>query len=432
MKLKRIIGLAASVAVLGIVGFAGYVQYDLHRSYETPEGPALSDAELAAKVKRGQYVATLSDCVACHTAPGGAPFAGGYEMATPFGTILASNITQDKETGIGTWTKGRFDAAVRHGKGRSGYLYPAMPYPAYVKISNDDLDDLWAYMKTIAPVKKEVVENQLPFPFSMRWILAGWNILFFHGEPTDSQNSKSPELARGQYLVNGPGHCVTCHTPKNPFGADTSDYLQGSNLGAWYASDLSNNSHTGLGSWSVDDLTTYLRRGSNRVAVASGPMVEAIENSTQHMTDADLTAIATYLKSLKATPSAKPAAVASSDSHFSTGKRIYEANCIACHVSNGQGVRDMIPALAGNPQLQAGDTASMLNVLLGGAPGANTHANPTAAGMPRFDWKLKDEQIADLLTYIRNDWGNAAPAVTVETVAKARKATGAAEYLGRP
>ena len=417
------------LAVLGALGYTALVQYDVHKSYPQAIQPE-NGAALQAQIKRGEYVARLSDCTACHTAHGGKPFAGGYKLETPFGDILSSNITSDKETGIGNWTQEQFDRAVRHGIGSHGHLYAAMPYNAYAKLTDQDLTDLWTYIRTIPPVKKDVVENQLPFPFNQRWTLAGWNLMFFRDRVFGPDVSHSDQLNRGQYLVDGPGHCASCHTAKNFLGGDSSAYLQGGTLEGWHAPDLTSNPHTGLGSWSQEDIVSYLRSGTNRNAASSGPMTEAIENSTQYMTQSDQEAIASYLKSLPASSLKKPVAISGNDNAMKVGKKVFESQCNACHVSDGSGIRNMIPALANNPQINAEDPSSLLNVVLNGSEGPFTHANPTSAGMPDFAWKLSDSNIADVMTYIRNSWGNAAPAISANDVAKARQDMKAQPWLG--
>lgn len=426
---RTAVGIGA-VVVVGLAGYFGYVEYGLQKSYPQairPEtGTALND-----QIKRGEYVSRLSDCTACHTAQGGKPFAGGYKLATPFGTILSSNITSDKETGIGNWTQEQFDRAVRHGVGSHGYLYAAMPYNAYAKLTDQDLTDLWTYIRAVPAVNNKVVENQLPFPFNQRWTLAGWDLLFVDDSPFKPSADKSAEINRGAYLVEGPGHCASCHTAKNFLGGDSSDYLQGGVLEGWHAPDLTPNPHVGLGSWSNEEIVSYLRSGANSTAVSSGPMTEAIENSTQYMTQSDLQAIASYLKSLPASGLTRPAPVSGTDKAMVVGKKVYDANCAACHVSDGSGIRHMIPTLAGNPQINSSDPSSLLNVVLKGSQGPFTHANPTAAGMPEFGWKLSDDNIADVMTYIRNSWGNAAAPVTTETVTKTRQSLHAQEWQGQ-
>ena len=423
-------GIAIGVVVVaGLVGYASYTAYGLNKSW--PQAlKSETGAGLQEQIKRGEYVSRLSDCTACHTQQGGKPFAGGYHIQTPFGEILSSNITSDKETGIGNWTQEQFDRAVRHGIGSHGYLYAAMPYNAYAKLTDRDLTDLWAYVRTIPAVKKKVVENQLPFPFNQRWTLAGWNLLYVKGGVFQPSANQSDEINRGAYLVEGPGHCASCHTAKNLLGGDSSDYLQGGALDGWHAPDLTPNPHTGLGSWSREDIVSYLQTGTNNTAVSSGPMTEAIENSTQYMTRPDLEAIASYLKTLPASESVKPGPVSNGDTAMVVGKKVFDSQCAACHVSDGSGIRHMIPTLASNPQVNAADPSGLLNVVLKGSQGPFTHANPTAAGMPAFAWKLSDDNIADVMTYIRNSWGNAAAPVTPENVKKARENLKAQAWMG--
>ncbi|CAM3714267.1 Nicotinate dehydrogenase subunit B [Pseudomonas reidholzensis] len=424
--------LAAVALGCGLIGFAGFAAWAKHgESQRFAAIPPALLGESVAQIERGRYVAAMADCAACHTVPGKPEYAGGYSLQTPFGSIQASNITQDPETGIGSWSLEQFDKAVRHGIGRHGYLYPAMPYPAYAKMSDADITDLWAYIKTVEPVHQTVVENQLPFPYNQRFLLAGWNLLFFKDQPFTPQAGVSAQVNRGDYLVNGPGHCAACHTGKNLLGGDLAGALHGGTLQGWHAPDLTPNPHVGLGKWASDDLVRYLKTGSNHQAAASGPMLEAVENSTQHLTDADLYAIAAYLQQLPASAEQPGPAIAADDPQMVTGKRVVESQCEACHRRDGHGVRNMIPALRDNAQVNARDAASLINIVLRGAEGPVTAGNPTGAGMPRFDWKMADEDIAAALTYIRNSWGNSAARVSAADVSRARTALGAEAWLMR-
>ena len=374
------------------------------------------------QVERGRYIAIAADCVACHTSPGNGSFAGGYKLVTPFGAIFSSNITPDKETGIGSWTREQFEQALRKGKGSHGNLYPAMPYTAYAKMTDQDVDDLWAYMKSLPPVKHKVIENQLPFPFNIRLSLIFWNWMFFNSSTLASRSTDTNEVRRGRYLVEALEHCGTCHTTKNALGGDKKGHdFQGARLQGWFAPDITPNDYVGLGTWTTEDIVSYLKTGTNRLMAASGPMTEAIVNSTQHLTEQDLHAIAAYLKTVSPSSVKPPPPVAVSDPTMRLGKRLYETQCQACHISSGEGVRHMIPALARNPAIQAQDPSSLVNVVLKGGPGPATQTNPTGAAMPGFDWKLSDSQIAAVLTYIRNSWGNAATVVSADTVGKMRK-----------
>jgi mono/diheme cytochrome c family protein len=383
------------------------------------------DADPAA-VKRGAYVAIAADCAACHDAPGSAEqFAGGYDLRTPFGTIVSSNITPDRETGIGNWTERDFFRAVRHGKSPTGLLYAAMPYNAYVKMTDGDMHDLWTYMRTVKPVNRRVVSDQLPFPFNVRLVNLGWNLLFFDNRPYVTDPAQSPAWNRGRYLVDGLEHCGACHTPKNLLGGDRGGaYLQGGTLQGWYAPEIAGNAHVGLGSWSTDDITAYLRDGSNRASVASGPMAEAVENSTQHLVADDLQAIAGYLKSVPGSTGTAPVALGATDPLMVRGRKVFDINCSACHASTGQGVQGMVTGFAGNPGTQSPAVGSLLNSVLNGGRAAATASNPTGAGMPSFAWKLGDDDVAAVLTFVRNSWGNAAAPVTGEAVRAMRESTG--------
>ena len=374
-----------------------------------------------AAVERGRYVALAGDCVACHTAgKTSAPFAGGLALKTPFGKLVASNITQDVATGIGSWTEEEFTRAVRQGKGKHDEnLYPAMPYNAYVKTSDADMHDLWMYMKTIKPVDNKVVSNQLPFPFNIRLMMFGWNLFFFDNSPYKPDGSQSVEWNRGAYLVHGLAHCAACHTGKNFLGGDSSDAFQGGTLAGWYAPEITG-SKAGLGDWSVAQTVEYLKTGGNSITMASGPMAEAVENSTQHMTTADLTAIAVYMKSLPGSTASRPAPIAQTDSQMVLGAKVFDISCAACHTSGGKGLDGLVTALGGNSALQAKVDTNLINAVLRGTNPAVTQGKPTGAAMPGFAWKLSDAQIAAVGTYVRNSWGNAAPAVTADSVAKAR------------
>src|SRR5690348_12894021 len=268
-------------------------------SFLLPAAAATIDKQDFDQVERGRYLAVASDCAACHTVPGsGHDFAGGRAIETPFGLLLAPNITPDPLTGIGAWTNDEFVNALTRGTGRHDErLYPAMPYTYYTKLSRDDALAIRAYLNTIPAVQNAVKSNQLPFPLNIRTGLMAWDALFFTAGAFKPNPNKSAEWNRGAYLVEGPGHCGMCHTPKNFLGADdTGNALQGGVLQGWFAPDLTGDPRRGLGSWSADDIVAYLKTGHNRISFATGPMSEVISDSTSHMTDADLKAIAAYLK----------------------------------------------------------------------------------------------------------------------------------------
>ncbi|MDH0293501.1 cytochrome c [Pseudomonas sp. GD04087] len=373
-------------------------------------------------VEKGRYLAVVGDCTACHTLPGGAPFAGGVAIETPFGKLLGANITPDPETGLGRWSFEDFQAVMSTGHSRGGKrLYGAMPFTAYTKVRREDNLALWAYLQTLQPVHNPVETNQLPFPFSVRTSLIGWNWLnFTQGEFVPSAE-KSAQWNRGAYLVEGLGHCGTCHTPKNLIGGDDNKrFLAGANLQGWVAPDITANPHGGIGQWSTEDLVQYLKTGANRFDIASGPMAEAVENSTQHWSDEDLMAVAVYLKD-GPTAGKAPPPLAADTAAMVSGKAIYADRCSACHVGNGEGVRNLFPKLAAAPLVNNDDPTSLIHVVLAGSRAGGTDAAPTAPAMPSFAWNLSDDNIADVLTYVRNTWGNAAPAVSASDVAHLRE-----------
>jgi mono/diheme cytochrome c family protein len=378
------------------------------------------------EIARGRYLAILGDCAACHTNPGGKPYAGGEAIDTPFGVVASANITPDVETGIGAWSDDDFVSALQKGRGKDGIrLYPAMPYPYFAKMSRDDILAIRAYLDTLEPVHQAIKTDQLPFPFKLRIGMLFWNALFFDGTPFQPVAGKSDEWNRGAYIVEGPGHCGACHTPKNFLGGDkTSDALHGATLQGWFAPDLAGNKRSGLGNWSSDDIVAYLKSGQNAHAAATGTMAQVIEDSTSQMHDDDLKAIATYLKDLPAPQQTTPQAIAATDPAMKTGQAIYVDNCAACHAGNGAGVANLIPPLKNSATVQSPDPTTLSRVLLHGTQNVATATAPTGPSMPAFGWKLTDPQAAAVLTYIRNSWGNAAPAVDARQVNKLRSPSG--------
>ena len=381
------------------------------------------DSQSFDRIERGRYLAVLGDCTACHTAPDGQPFAGGLALQTPFGTLVAQNITPDRETGIGNWTEDEFVAALHDGRGHNGTrLYPAMPYPAYTKMTDDDVRAIRAYLATVAPVRNKVISNQLPFPLNIRLAMVFWNALNFNPGRYQSNPDKSVEWNRGAYIVEGAAHCGTCHTPKTLFGGDkTATPLAGATLQGWFAPNITTDPHKGIGGWSKDDLVQYLKTGTNSWTLASGPMAEAISHSTSKMTDEDIAAIATYLKdsgSGGSTP--KPVPIAADDKVMRVGAAIYKDSCAACHKDTGAGESHLFPRLSGNANVQSDDPTTLVRIVLQGTRAVSTPSMPTGPAMPAFDWRLNDAQVAAVLTYIRNNWGNAAAAIPASTIASQR------------
>jgi mono/diheme cytochrome c family protein len=405
---------AAAFAVLSGCSF-GATQVETAR--------AATDSQDFPTIERGRYLAVVGDCAACHTTPGsGQQFGGGRAIETPFGTILAPNITPDRETGIGAWSDDAFVGSLLDGTGRAGeHLYPAMPYTYFTRMSRDDARAILAYLKTVPPVHNRVVSNQLPFPFDIRASLIAWNALFFTPGRLQPHADKTAEWNRGAFLVEGPMHCGLCHTPKNLLGGDkSSEPLQGYSLQGWFAPDITNDRYRGLGGWSTDQIVAYLKTGHNDLAAASGPMAEEVSLSSSHMTDADLHSIAVYLKDGPGSRVEKPEAVAGNDPAMKVGGAIYADECSACHAPKGEGVAGLIPALAGSAAVQSREPTSLLHVVLRGTRSVGTQGAPTASAMPPFGWLLDNDQVAAVTTYVRNAWGNAAPSVGSGDVSRAR------------
>ncbi|MDR5827600.1 cytochrome c [Caballeronia sp. LP006] len=403
-----------------------------------------ADASADALVARGAYLAKAGDCVACHSAPRGKPMTGGLPMMTPLGAIYTTNITPDPDTGIGRYTEEDFAKALREGVAKDGHnLYPAMPYPSYAKINDEDMHALYAYfMHGVAPIKQANREPDFKWPLTMRWPLKLWNMVFLEKGVYRDKAGKDVAWNRGAYLIQGLGHCGSCHTPRGiafqEKGLDetSSVYLSGGLLDNWFASNLTAEHNTGLGRWSEQDIATFLKTGANGHASAFGAMTSVINNSTQAMNDSDVAAMASYLKSLPAAGGngnapysydakatkvslARPAA---SDS----GARVYTAYCMHCHGVDGRGFAPMLAPLAGNPNVLEKDASSLINVTLNGTGDLVIQGVPAPYPMPRYAPVLSDQQIADVLTFVRGAWNNNTPAVNVEDVTKMRKSTQAA------
>ena len=405
--MKTLIALLAGAA--GLVASAAHAQSPGDASF--------------AQVERGRYLAVLGDCAACHTAATGKPFAGGVVLKTPFGDLVGANITPDPDTGIGKWTLDDFQGAMSQGLGRGGYhLYGAMPFTAYTKVTKADNAALWAYLRTIEPVNNPVEPNQLPFPFNIRMSLIGWNFLNFTKGEFQPDPAKSSDWNRGAYIVQGLGHCGSCHTPKSLTGGDKNgQFLQGGTLDNWYAPDITADAHKGIGSWSSDDIVQYLKTGANRFGIASGPMAEMVEKSSQHWTDPDLKAVATYLLSVGGDGTSAPPPIAADDKGMVAGHAIYADRCAACHIGSGEGVPKLFPKLANAPLVNNDDATTLIRIVLAGGVAGATNAVPTAPTMPSYAWNLSDEDVANVLTYVRNSWGNSAPRVSPTDVATLRK-----------
>ncbi|WP_044319738.1 c-type cytochrome [Pseudomonas amygdali] len=426
--MKRAITYLALVGVLLAAGGAWFVNRVPHSALATAQ--LESSSEL---IQKGEYVARLGDCVACHSVAGNAPFSGGLEMATPMGSIFATNITPDKKTGIGNYSLGEFDRAVRLGVAADGHrLYPAMPYPSFAKLSEDDIKALYAFfMQGVAPAEVQNKQSEIPWPLNMRWPLALWNAAFADSDAYQAKSGKDELWNRGAYIVQGPGHCGSCHTPRgvamNEKGLDESsaNYLSGALIDGWYAPSLRQDPNVGLGRWSEPQIVQYLKTGRNVHSVVTGSMTEAFNNSTQYMTDSDLAAIARYLVSLPGngkdgtpwTPSNAPVAWSS------PGAKTYLAKCSSCHGQNGQGQGQWIPPLAGASSSMVSESDTGINATLNGSDRVVANGVPDTYRMPPYRNQLTDREIADVLTFVRSTWGNHGGAVDPKDVGKLRERT---------
>lgn len=411
--------------------------------------PALATAQTFAPkvIKRGEYVATASDCVACHTAHGGKPMAGGLVMASPVGDIVATNITPSKRFGIGHYSEQQFADALRKGVRADGAnLYPAMPYTAYAKLSDEDVHALYAYfMQDVAPVDEPVAETSLPFPMNIRLSMKGWNLLFLDNQPLVDDAQRSAAWNRGRYLVEGPTHCGTCHTPRGLLMQEQNDqFLAGAQVGPWYAPNITPHRNSGIGSWTADELVQYLRTGHlEGKAQAAGSMAEAISHSFQHLREDDLQAIATYVMSVPAVASAD--GFSAEQSRFNQGQagnqlsdfrgvetaedakgaRIYSASCASCHGYNGQGTADAYyPSLFSNSALTGVNTSNLLATILYGVDRKTAQGHvfmPPFGDQPNALNRLDNDEIAALSNYLVRQYGDGQKTVTAEDVETIRQ-----------
>ncbi|WP_285428931.1 cytochrome c [Pseudomonas sp. lyk4-R2A-8] len=431
-RFARTLGWLAVPCLVAAGALAWYVTRQPVTAFEQPQAAEFDPA----LVSRGEYVARLSDCVACHSLPGKAPFAGGLEMATPLGNIHATNVTPDPTHGIGRYSLADFDRAVRHGVAPGGRrLYPAMPYPSYAKLSDDDVRALYAFfMKGIQPANQANIPSDIPWPLNMRWPIALWNGLFAPNATYATKPAQDALWNRGAYIVQGPGHCGSCHTPRGlAFNEKALDeagtpFLAGALLDGWYAPSLRQDPNTGLGRWSEAQIVQFLKTGRNQHAVVYGSMTEAFNNSTQFMNDDDLAAIARYLKSLPGDPQRDGApwayqAVAANARTDAPGAHTYATRCASCHGADGKGQPDWMPPLAGATSALATETASAINITLNGAQRVVAAGVPDAYRMPALREQLSDQDIAEVLTYVRSTWGNHGSAVEAKDVGKLREHT---------
>lgn len=401
-----------------------------------PAKPAAAPSPLTPLATQGAYLVRVGNCQTCHTTPGGVPYAGGRAIDTPFGTAFSSNLTADKATGLGTWGMDDFWQALHHGKSRDGRLLsPAFPYTDYSRVTRADSDAMFAYLQTLTPVSAPNRRHEMRWPFGTQAALLAWRTLYFSPQEDVPDATQSAQWNRGAYLVNGLGHCGTCHTPRNAAGASQTKNTLGGGLipvQNWYAPSLLSAAAGGVDAHNPADLLKLLKTGAADHSTANGPMALVVQGSTQHMTDADLQAVVVYLKSVAiATPAqtaAKTTATATATEKatvplpgaFESGQTLYTTHCADCHGRSGQGVSGAYPALAGNRAVLMNNSSNLIQTVLHGGFAPVTVVNPRPFGMPPFVLELGDQDIAQVLSFVRNAWGNRAHAVTEQEVNRLR------------
>ena len=417
-------------SVLAAVGITAAAVVALNLRGEAPLPAAETLQTSPELVARGDYLARVGNCMACHTTQGGVPFAGGRGIETPFGVVHSSNLTPDASQGIGRWSSAEFWRAMHHGRSKDGrLLYPAFPYPSYTQVTREDSDAIFAYLQTLPPAAQANRPHALRFPYNTQAALAVWRALFFAPGETVAEPAQTAEYNRGAYLVNGLGHCTACHTPRNALGAtaDAKAFTGGLiPVQNWYAPALNAAAEAGVQSWATEDVVALLTTGVAPHGSVLGPMAEVVFRSTQYLSDADARAMAVYLQALPQQPGrpASEARVPPSAAILARGGKVYEQQCAQCHGDQGQGEPGAFPALAGNRAVLLADPTNVLRVVLQGGYLPATAGNPRPHGMPPFQHLLSDDDVAAVATYVRSSWGNQASGVGTIEVYRARERRG--------
>jgi cytochrome c553 len=381
----------------------------------TPIEIVQAPAPEATPVAKGAYLARAGNCMGCHTTAGGSAFAGGRAIQTPFGAVYSSNLTPDDDTGLGRWTATDFWHAMHEGRSKDGRLLnPAFPYTSFSAITRADSDALLAYFKSQVPVQKLNRPHDLRWPFGTQLALRAWRTLYFKATPYAVNDKQTAEWNRGAYLVQGLGHCAACHSPRDALGGLASKSpLSGGDMpgGDWYAPSLQTSTAGDPSAQAQTDLLTLLRTGVSPGRVTSGPMAEVVMGSTQHLSPTDLKSIVRYLSSLPADaqkqipPATRPAPAAQTKT-FLTGNQLFEKNCAQCHGAQGEGVVGAYPALRGTPAVNRDRATNLIQAVLHGGFSPSTQGNPRPYGMPPYQILFSDREVASVLTYVRQSWGN--------------------------
>lgn len=434
--------LLKAIALLVIVGAIALLAILLIPSKKTGPQSQL-DENYQADLGIGRYLSIIGNCLSCHTADESKPFAGGKAIFTNMGVIYSTNITPDKETGIGNYSLDDFRAALYDGLRKDGkHLYPAMPYENYRKLNEEDIRALYAYfLNEVKAINQENLAIQMNFPFNQRWGLRLWkwtNLEKVGFRPPKTENEK---IIRGAYLVQGPAHCSACHSPRNATmgqkGIDDSHsaFLSGAEMNGFAVPNL-RGENSATYDWSVEDIRLFLSTARNAHATATGAMGVVIGDALQHLTESDNLAMALYLKHLDGN-STDPAnldtgtteknattiELSKADPKLDLGKRLYLDNCVGCHFVDGRGAPEIFPMLDGNSIVIADSPTSLINIILNGAELPSTEQRPARLRMPDFAWRLDDDEVAKLATFVRQGWTNKAGSVTASQVKSVRDMT---------
>jgi mono/diheme cytochrome c family protein len=408
----------AAVALAALLVLAAALVAWLNLRGEEPIDDSRADTATSnEQVQRGAYLARAGNCSACHTDRGGAPYAGGKGIPTPFGTVYASNLTPDLQTGIGGWSAGHFWRAMHHGRSKDGrLLYPAFPYPSFTLVTREDSDALYAFLRSQAPVHQPNRPHALRFPFDLQPALALWRALFFAPRAFERVADRPDAWNRGAYLVRALGHCDACHAPRNVFGATRSAIELSGGLipnQHWYAPSLAAAGEAGVAQWPLDEVVRLMGTGISARGAAMGPMAEVVFRSTQHLTEADLRAMAIYLQALPSVQPAAASARAAKPETLELGQRIYAQQCARCHGERGEG-QGPYPPLVNHRTVTMGPHTNLVRVIVSGGFPPTTTGNPRPYGMPSL--LLDDNEIAAVASYVRSAWDHHAPAVTAGEV----------------
>ena len=408
-----LIGLAALLAIVA----AALVATNLRGEESLPAATDVTWRSTPDQIERGRYLALAGNCAGCHTVRGGASYAGGLGITTPFGTVFASNLTPDVQQGIGSWSAAHFWRAMHNGRSKDGrLLYPAFPYPSFTRITRADSDAIYAYLRSVPAAATPNQPHRLRFPYDTQAALAVWRALSFSPSSFVADTTRPAEWNRGAYLVEGLGHCIACHGSRIVLGAtEEKRGLSGGLIATenWYAPSLTSKREASVADWEARHVVALLKNGTAPGGSVMGPMADVVYRSTQHLSEADLGAMAAYLQTLPdSTPADAPPPVRRDTGTMERGARIYDQRCAYCHGDAGQGANGAYPPLAGSRAVNMATPVNLIQVVRHGGFLPSTAGNPRPFGMPPFGHVLDDNDIAAVLTYVRGAWGNDAPPVT--------------------